>query len=79
MGGIWLRAFKLTLVVRLKSSKNTLTYVFFIVISFLKIRGIFSTPINATAVEYVFVMVFLSKASLVQRKEVEVKAEGIRL
>lgn len=63
----------------IKSSKNTLTYVVFIVISFSKIRGIFSTPINATAVEYVFVMVFLSKASLVQRKEVEVKAEGIRL
>lgn len=63
----------------IKSSKNTLTYVVFIVISFLKIRGIFSTPINATAVEYVFVMVSLSKASLVQRKEVKVKAEGIRL
>lgn len=63
----------------IKSSKNTLTYVVFIVISFLKIRGIFSTPINATAVVYVFVMVFLSKTSLVLRKEVEVKAEGIRL
>lgn len=54
----------------LKSSENILTYVVFIVISFLKTRGIFSTPINTTAVEYVFVMVFLSKASLVQRKEV---------
>lgn len=63
----------------IESSKNTLTYVVFIVISFLKIRGgIFSTPVNATAVEYVFVMVYLSKASLVQRNEVEVKAEGSR-
>lgn len=63
----------------LKSSKKILNYVVFILISVLKIRGIFSTPINTTAVEYVFVMVFLSKASLVQRKEVEVKAEEIRL